>query len=100
MSISVYQCHHSIKLNVDNEYLTAHSMRVSPESFDITSIGVNKIAREHNIPPYVAAFRIFNEIRDYNKIGGLKKEVSALYLRKLALNQACSSQSESLITLA
>src|ERR687887_44372 len=37
MSISVYQCHHSIKLNVDNEYLTAHSMRVSPESFDITS---------------------------------------------------------------
>jgi hypothetical protein len=34
---------------------------------------VNQIAKQYNLPPSVAALRLFNVIRDYNKIGGLKK---------------------------
>jgi hypothetical protein len=40
------------------------------------------------------------DIKKYNKINGLKKELSTLYLFKFAINEACSSQTESLITLA
>jgi hypothetical protein len=38
-------------------------------------------AHVHRLPLYVAAFRLFRDIRDHNKIGGLKKELSELYLR-------------------
>jgi hypothetical protein len=61
---------------------------------------VNEIARVHNLPLSVAAFRLFRDIRDYNKIGGLKKELSGLYLRKFTIDEACSRQSQALITLA
>jgi hypothetical protein len=61
---------------------------------------VNEIARLYHLPLYVAAFRLFRDIRDYNKIGGLKKELSELYVRKFTINEACSRQSQALITLA
>jgi hypothetical protein len=38
---------------------------------------VNQRAKQYSLPPYIAALRLFNEIRDYDKIGGLKKEVSS-----------------------
>ena len=61
---------------------------------------VNQIAKQYNLPPSVAALRLFDEIRDYDKIGGLKRELSGLYLQKHALVQACARQSQSLIALA
>jgi hypothetical protein len=50
---------------------------------------LNEITRQRNLPPSVAALRLFNEIRDYSKIGGLKKELldfigKNTYLFKLA----------------
>jgi hypothetical protein len=57
--------------------------------FDST---VNQLAKQYNLPPNIAAFRLFNDINDYNKIGGLKKELSGLYLQKYALVQACARQ--------
>ena len=60
---------------------------------------VNKIAREHNIPPYVAVFLLFNEIREYNKIGGLKKEVSRLCQQIFVIKGLCANQNEVMMTL-
>jgi hypothetical protein len=37
---------------------------------------VQGISKQYNLPPSVAAFRLFNEIKDYNKIGGMKSEIS------------------------
>jgi hypothetical protein len=34
---------------------------------------VNQTAKRYNLPPSIAALRLLNDIRDYNKIGGLKK---------------------------
>jgi hypothetical protein len=39
---------------------------------------VNQIAKQYNLPPSVAASRLLNEIRDYDKIGGMKREISRL----------------------
>lgn len=49
---------------------------------------------------YVHSIPIPNDIKDYNKIGVLKRELSGLYLQRYALVQACARQSQALIALA
>ena len=43
---------------------------------------------------------LIDDIKKYNKINSLKKELDALTLQKYALNEICSRQSQSLIALA
>jgi hypothetical protein len=62
--------------------------------------GINQAAKHYNLPPLTATLQLIDDIKKYNKIDGLKKEVAALYLQKYALDQACSRQSQSLINLA
>jgi hypothetical protein len=47
-----------------------------------------------------ATLRLIDDIKKYNKINGLKEELSTLYLQKYTLDQACSHQNQSLIALA
>jgi hypothetical protein len=76
------------------------AMNIDTKELLVFDTAVNQIAKQYNLPPSVAALRLFNEIRDYNKIGGLKKELSGLYLQKYALVQACARQSQTLAALA
>ena len=62
-------------------------------------IAIDKAAKYYNLPFIGATMRLTEDIKKYNKINGLKEELSTLYLQKLAINKACSSQTESLITL-
>jgi hypothetical protein len=62
-------------------------------------IGINQVAKFYNLPFVSATMHLIEDIKKYNKINGLKKELSTLYLQKFAL-EACSSQRQSLITLA
>jgi DNA repair ATPase RecN len=64
--------------------------------FDAT---VNQIAKQYNLPPSVAALRLFNDIKDYNKIGGLKKEVSRLCQQIFVVNGICANQNQALAAL-
>jgi hypothetical protein len=50
---------------------------------------VNQIAKQYNLPPSVAAIRILNEIRDYDSIGGLKREISRLCQQLFVVNEVC-----------
>ncbi|MFL6406875.1 MAG: hypothetical protein ACJ71F_07385 [Nitrososphaeraceae archaeon] len=63
-------------------------------------IAVNEAAELYGFPIFTAAFHVINNIRDYNKKGQLKKELSALYLQKYTINEACLRQSQALTTLA
>jgi hypothetical protein len=36
---------------------------------------------------FYRSFPLFRDIRDYNRICGLKKELSTLYLQKIAINE-------------
>ena len=63
-------------------------------------VRINQAAKMYHLPFVAATLHLIEDIKKYNKINGLKKELSALYLGKFALNEACSSQSKSLITLA
>jgi hypothetical protein len=64
--------------------------------FDAT---VNQLAKQYNLPPSVAAFRLFNDIRDYNKIGGLKKEVSRLCQQVFVVNGVWASQNKAMVAM-
>jgi hypothetical protein len=63
-------------------------------------VGINQAAKHYNLPPLAATLRLIDDIKKYNKINGLKEELSTLYLQKYTLDQACSRQSQSLIGLA
>jgi hypothetical protein len=63
-------------------------------------IGIKEAAKMYNLPFVSATMRLIEDIKRYNKTNGLKKEIDALSLQKYALDEAYSSQSESLITLA
>jgi hypothetical protein len=52
------------------------------------------------LPPLAATLRLIDDIKKYKKIDGLKNELYSLYLRKFAITEACSRQSQALIALA
>ena len=60
---------------------------------------VNQLAKQYNLPPYVAALRLFNEIGDYDKIGGLKKELSRLCQQIFVFNGICANQNKAMMAL-
>jgi hypothetical protein len=60
---------------------------------------VNQLAKQYSLPTYVAAFRLFNEIRDYDKIGGLKKEVSRLSQQVFVVNGVWANQKKAMMAM-
>jgi hypothetical protein len=53
-------------------------------------VGVYQATKHYNLPPLTATLQVIDDIR-YNKINELKEELSALYLRKFVINEACLS---------
>jgi hypothetical protein len=62
-------------------------------------IAVNEAAELYGFPRSTAAVYVLNNLRDYNRKGQLKKELSALYLQKYTVGQTCSSQSHAIMAL-
>jgi hypothetical protein len=75
------------------------AMNIDIKELLVFDTAVNQIAKQYGVPPYVAALRLFNDINDYNKIGGLKKEVSRLCQQIFVVNGICTNQNQALATL-
>jgi hypothetical protein len=76
------------------------ALQIGTDELIALKVGIIQAAKHYNLPPLAATLQLIDDIKKYNKINGLKKELSTLYLQKYALDQACSNQSKSLITLA
>ena len=63
-------------------------------------VGIKEAAKMYNLPFFHSTIRLIGDIKKYNKIVRLKRELDGLSLQKYALNQACSAESQSLINLA
>ena len=61
--------------------------------------GINQAVKLYNLPHLTATLRLIDDIKKYNKINGLKKELSVLYLQKHMLDEACSRQGRLLVNL-
>jgi hypothetical protein len=46
------------------------------------------------------AYRLINDIKEYNKIGGLKKQLETLCAQVYAVKQVCSNQYQATVALA
>ena len=62
--------------------------------------GINVAAKHYNLSPLADTLRLIDDIKTYNKINDIKKELTALQLQKYALDQACSRQSQALVNIA
>jgi hypothetical protein len=65
-------------------------------AFDTT---VNQIARQYNLPSPVAVFRLIRDIKDYNKMGGVKKELSILCQQIFVVNGICANQNKAMMAM-
>jgi hypothetical protein len=63
-------------------------------------VGIKEAAKMYNSSFFNSTMKLIEDLKSYNKIGGLKRELQRLSLQKYALDQACSRQSQSLINLA
>jgi hypothetical protein len=63
-------------------------------------IGIKEAAKAYNMSFCDATLHLIDDIKTYNKINGVKRELDRLSLQKYALDQACLRQSQSLINLA
>jgi hypothetical protein len=64
--------------------------------FDAT---VNQLAKQYNLPRSVAALHLFNDIQAYNKIGGLKREVSRLSQQVFIVNGVWANQNKAMLAM-
>ena len=75
------------------------AMRINTAGLLALDAAVSETADQYNLPIYTAAFRVINDIRDYNKLGGLKKQLAALCAQVHAVKEVCSQQNQALVAL-
>jgi predicted nucleic acid-binding Zn-ribbon protein len=76
------------------------ALQIGVEEVIAFKIALNQAAKYYNLPFVSATMRLIDDIKKYNKINDLKKELKTLYLQKYTLSEACSSHNQALITLA
>ena len=62
-------------------------------------IAVNEAAETYGLTPSSAALDVINLVKDYNKKGQLKEELSSLYLQKYAIDGFFSNRSQVMMAL-
>jgi hypothetical protein len=62
-------------------------------------IAVCEAAELYGFPRSTAAVYVLNNMRDYNKIGGLKKELNNLLTQVFAVKEVCFRQNKSMMTM-
>jgi hypothetical protein len=75
------------------------SMNVSGSELISFKVAVNEAAEQYGFPRSTAAAYVLNNIRDYNKIGGLKKELNNLLTQVFAVKEACFRQNKSMMAM-
>ena len=75
------------------------AMRINTAGLLALEAAVNDMTEQYNIPTFTAAFRVMNDIKDYNKLGGLKKQLAALCAQVYAVKQVCSNQNQAIVAL-
>ena len=63
------------------------SMGIGIDKLSTFSIAVNETAQKYNLSISAAAYRVIEDIENYNRIGGMKNEISNLAMQRYAINQ-------------
>ena len=74
-------------------------MKISMVELLVLDDAVNDTAEQYNLPISAAAFQVINDIKDYNKLGGLKKQLAALCAQVYTVKEVCSHQNQAMVAL-
>jgi hypothetical protein len=74
-------------------------LRIGKNELISFKIAVCEAAQLFGFPRSTAAVYVLNNLRDYNKKGELKKELSSLYLQKYAVDEFCSRHIQVIMAL-
>jgi hypothetical protein len=75
------------------------AMNIDISELLVFDTAVNQLARQYDLPPSVAAFRLIRDIKDYNKMGGVKKELSRLCQQIFIVNGICANQNKAMMAM-
>jgi hypothetical protein len=63
------------------------------------SLAVNEKAKTCNLPISAAAYRVIDDIENYNIIGGMNKEITRLAVQIYGLNEICAPRNKAITSL-
>jgi hypothetical protein len=75
------------------------AMKISMIELLVFHDAVNDAAEIYNLPVPAAAFQVINDIKDYNKLVGLRKQLAALRAQVYAVKEVCSYQNQAMVAL-
>jgi hypothetical protein len=72
------------------------ALQISVEDLIASKIAINQAVKHYDLSPLTSTLRLIDDIKKYNKIEGLKKELSSLYMQKYTVDQVCFGQNKSM----
>jgi len=75
------------------------SMGIGIEKLLTFSIVINEKAQKYNISISAAAYRVVEDIENYDRMGGMKNEISRLAVQIYAMNQICEPRNKAITSL-
>ena len=63
------------------------------------NIAVKETAQKYNLSISAAAFRVVEDIENYNRLGGMKNEISNLAMQRYAINQMAAPRDKAITAL-
>ena len=75
------------------------SMGIGIDKLQVFSVAVYEKAEKYNMSISGAAYRVIEDIENYNRIGGMNKEISRLAVQIYAMNQICAPRNKAITSL-
>jgi uncharacterized protein (UPF0128 family) len=75
------------------------SMGIGIDKLLVFSVAVSEKADTYNMSISAVAYRVIENIENYNRIGGLNKEISRLTVQIFGMNEICASRNRAILTL-
>jgi hypothetical protein len=74
-------------------------MGIGIDKLLVLSVAVSEKADKDNMSISAAAYRVLEDIEDYNRIGGLKNEISTVAMQRYAINQMSAPRDKAITAL-
>ncbi len=75
------------------------SMGIGIDKLLVFSVAVSEKADTYKMSISAAAYRVIEDIGNYNRVGGLNKEISRLTMQIFGMNEICALRNRALLTL-
>ena len=75
------------------------SMGIDIDKLQVFSVAVYEKAEKYNMSISAAAYRVIEDIENYNRIGGLNKEISRLAVQIFGMNEICAPRNKAITSL-